>query len=353
MNRTSKVFFKRGGLEDFLNVPQKILDGLKRTNFPSAARKGDFVGLKIHFGEKGNHSYINPDLLASLIKFLKKRGTYPFFFETNTLYRGKRVNAVDHLNLAVSHGFSRAGIPIIIGDGVKGDDYREVKIEQKHFSVCFLADVLKDIDYLIVLSHFTGHMLTGFGAAVKNLGMGCASRRGKLAQHCQIKPKINEHKCIGCGVCAVNCLARAIAKKGEKYFIREELCNGCAQCVSVCPRDAVKIIWSQEYNLIGEKMVEYAYAAAKERKCIYVNFCLYITKECDCMNSEKTSAVADLGVLFSEDPVSIDKASIDLLKEREKQDFLKEAHPQIDYLHHLQYAQDIGLGSLDYKLIEI
>jgi uncharacterized Fe-S center protein len=349
----AEVFLKRITYEELLKNPEIIVEGLKRSGCAAHFKKNEFAALKIHFGEKGNTSYINPSFLLPCVKFIKTTGAKPFLFETSTLYRGERMNAIDHINLAWGHGFGKLNIPVVIGDGIKGADHIEVTINQKHFKSCFLASGTKDIDFLLVLSHLTGHMLTGFGAAIKNLGMGCASRRGKLAQHCQVSPLIQEARCAFCGACAQNCPAGAIEKKGEKFFVVKEKCIGCAQCLSVCPKGAVDIVWSEEYNLIGEKIVEYAYAVTKGKICAYINFCLYITKECDCMNKEKAGFIKDVGVFFSNDPVSIDKASIDAAIEQESRDILREVHPQIDYLHHLTYAQDIGLGSLDYKLIEI
>jgi hypothetical protein len=347
-----KVFLRRGNYEDFFKDPQKILEGLQITGFIKELKKDMFVGLKIHFGEKDNHSYIKPDFLTPLVRTLKKIGARLFLIDTNTLYRGKRTNAIDHINIAYQHGFGKLNIPIIIGDGIKGDDYIEVKINGKHFNSCFLAHILKDIDFIIVLSHFTGHMLTGFGGAIKNLGMGFASRRGKMAQHCEVSPRIKEDRCINCGTCADICPVGAIGKR-EKFYIIEEKCIGCAQCISVCPQGAVKIIWSEEYELLGEKMVEYAYAAIQGKRCLYINFCLYITKECDCMNKETKGVVKDLGILYAQDPVSIDKASVDLINQQEGKDFIKELHPKVNYFHHLKYAEEIGLGSLNYKLVEI
>jgi hypothetical protein len=348
----SEVFLKRGDYKEFLRAPYIILEGFKEAGFNKNLEKNACVGLKIHFGEKGNKSYLKPPLLLPLVKFLKEEGAVPFLFETNTLYRGKRMNAIDHINLAKSHGFGRLNIPIIIGDGIRGNDYIEVEINKKHFSTCFLAYSLKDIDFLLVLSHFTCHMLTGFGAAIKSVGMGCASRKGKLAQHSQVSPEIQKDKCVVCGICADNCPVEAIERR-DKYFIISDKCIGCAQCISICPQGAVKIVWSEDYELLGEKMVEYAFACTNKVKTAYINFCLYITKECDCMNKEDKGFIADYGVLFSWDPLSIDKASVDLLLQREKKDILKEVHPKINYLHYLQYAQELGLGSLDYKLIEI
>ncbi len=348
----SKVFLKRGTYQQFLKSPQQILEALKASHLDDILAKDQFLGLKIHFGEKQNKSYINPSFLVPLVKFLREKKTKPFLFETNTLYRGKRMNSLDHINLARSHGFGKLNLPIIIGDGLKGNDSLEVSINQKNFKQVYLASSLKDIDALLVLSHFTGHMLTGFGAAIKNLGMGCASRKGKLAQHCDLSPEIKSDKCSLCGICAKNCPAQAIEEK-KKFSILPDKCIGCAQCLSVCPYGAIDVVWSEEYKAIGEKMVEYALGVSQKVKAIYINFCLFLTQECDCMNKEEKGIVPDLGILFSRDPVSLDKASIDLLTKQAGRDFLKQAHPKIDYLQHLQYANKLGLGSLDYELSEI
>jgi uncharacterized protein len=346
------VFLKRITYDTLLKNPQTILECIEKSDLVSQFKKQQFLALKVHFGERGNKSHISPNFLLPLVQQLKKTGTKPFLFETNTLYRGERMNSVDHINLAYNHGFGKLNIPIIIGDGITGNDSIEVEINKKQFKSCFLAAALKEISNILVLSHFTGHMLTGFGAALKNIGMGCASRRGKLAQHCQVSPKIDERKCVNCGLCAEQCSVGAIEKGESKCFITGA-CIGCAQCVSVCPRGAVDIIWSEEYEVLGEKMVEYAYAVSKGRKCAYINFCVYMTKECDCMNKEETGFTADLGVLFSFDPVAIDKASLDLLSARENRDIVRDLHPQIEYLTHLRYAQELGLGTIDYRLIEL
>ncbi|MCM8819735.1 MAG: DUF362 domain-containing protein [Candidatus Omnitrophica bacterium] len=345
------VFLKRVTYDELLKAPKIIEDCLNISKITKNFK--DKVALKIHFGEKGNTSHINPNFLAPIVNLLKKNNLKPFLFETNTLYRGSRTNAIDHINLAFGHGFGKLNIPIIIGDGINGSDSFEVVINKKHFKTCYLAQALKDIDSMLVLSHFTGHMLTGFGAAIKNLGMGCASRKGKLAQHCDVSPHIDEKKCRGCFLCLKICPAQAIEKRTDKSFIIEEKCIGCAQCISVCPVGAIDIIWSYEYNMISERIAEYAFAAAKDRNCAYINFCIFMTKECDCMNKERNPYINDLGILFSLDPVSIDKASIDLIIASQKDDPIKKAHPQIDYLCQLNYAQAIGLGTQNYNLIEI
>jgi len=348
-----EVFFKKITRQNLLNNTGSVLFLLEKAQLYSRLKDNDFVGIKIHFGEKGNQSYISPKIIKPLVNALKQRKTKPFLFDTNTLYHGKRANALDHLTLAAGHGFSSVGAPLLIADGLRGKDFITVNINKHHYTKCFIAALWKDTDFILCASHFTLHMLMGFGGAIKNLGMGLASRRGKLAQHCELSPRINEEECTACGKCSCNCPVQAITKKDSYYAIIPEKCIGCAQCISVCSQNAVKINWSGKYTLLQERMVEYAYAATRNDNCAYINFCLYLTKECDCMNKEPKGFVEDLGVLFSYDPVALDKASVDLLIKREGRDVIKEAHPDVEYMHQFEYAQRIGLGNANYNLIEL
>jgi uncharacterized Fe-S center protein len=350
----SEVFFKKISYEGLLKDPKVLLDSALKSGALGKIKKNDFTALKIHFGEQGNKSHINPNFIIPLARYLRSElKAKPFLFETNTLYHGQRMNAIDHINLAYGHEFGKLNIPVIIGDGIKGNDYMEVKIDKKYFKECYVAAGLKDVDFLLTLSHFTGHMLTGFGCALKNLGMGCAARRGKLAQHCMVSPTIVENRCVSCGACAKKCSVNAIEKGAACYVINKEKCIGCAQCLSSCPNAAVNIVWSQEYDTISRRMVEYAYAATNGRRCAYINFGLYITQECDCMNKDEKSFVPDLGLFFSTDPVAIDKACVDMLIKNNAQDPIKQMHPQINYLAQLDYAQELGMGSMEYNLVEI
>ncbi len=349
----NKIFFKEVDRSSLLKNHQIIVDVFKKIFDPSTLRKDSMVGLKIHFGEKGNKSYIHPRMLLSLVRYLKECKLKVFLFDTNTLYRGKRTNAIDHIMLAYQHGFGKLNVPIIIGDGIKGNDYIQVDIKKKHFKTCYIASIVRDLDFMIVLSHFTGHMLTGFGASIKNIGMGCASRRGKLAQHCDCSPKILTDVCVKCGTCKIHCPAQCIKEKDGYFYIDNQECIGCAQCIAVCPNGAVKIVWSNEYDIIQEKMVEYAYAVVKQVKCIYLNFCVFITKDCDCMNKEEQGRIDDLGILAGDDPVAIDKASIDLINQREGKEILKEWYPQINYKRQLEYGSNIGLGNQNYTLVKV
>jgi uncharacterized Fe-S center protein len=350
----SEVYLVRTTYDELARPKNKLNCFFKHLEGEQGPRKGDLVGLKLSFGEKGNTSHINPRSLGGLVKFLLRRGTKPFLFDTNTLYRGKRLNSVDHLNLAQQHGFGKLNIPLMIGDGLKGHDDLVVPAESPHFSSAYLASVLKDTDYCIVLSHFTMHMLTGFGAALKNLGMGCASRKGKMQQHCLVSPEIDEKRCVSCGACAANCPADCIRKQDNgKYLIDGQACLGCAQCISVCPAGAVEIQWSEESGILQEKMLCYARAVTRQVRCAFFNFCVFITRECDCMNEEKEGFVPDVGVVFGFDPVAVDKASCDLVIAASGRDSVKEVHPKIGYRHQFSYAQEIGFGSPEYRLIEV
>ena len=225
----SSAFFSPLTLEDALKNPHFLSNILEESNLSSLIKKNDFVGIKVHFGKKGNTSYLPPKLLSPFIKYLRRIGAKVFLFDTNTLYRGQRTNTVDHINLAYQHGFGKLGIPIIIGDGLKGNDYIEVEINRKHFSHCFIASIIKDLDYIIFVSHPTGHILTGFGATLKNIGMECTSRRGKLAQHCDLSPQIAQNRCVECEVCKENCPVQCIKKNSQgDYIINSKLCIGCA-----------------------------------------------------------------------------------------------------------------------------
>lgn len=327
-----------------------------KVDFLGKIEKDSFIACKIHFGEKGNTGYIKPLWLLNIIKQIRKKTSRVFFTDTNTLYLGKRSNSIEHLSLAWEHGFTleTIGVPILIADGLIGHDEEEIQVNLRRVKSAKIASAFLNSDGLLCLSHFTGHMLTGFGAAVKNLGMGCASRAGKLEQHSDVHPWINPKACKNCGICLDYCPTQAIVQKEESVFIIEEKCIGCAECLVVCTIGAVKMRWDEDAERVQEKMAEYAYSVWQKfkGKIGFINFLLEVTKDCDCMGIDQSARVEDIGILGSRDPVAIDKASVDLVNSRSGKDLLR-AMNDVDSSIQLEYGEKIGLGTAEYELIEI
>ncbi len=318
-------------------------------------RKGDYTGIKIHFGEDGNTGHIRAQWLNGLVERLRSVTENIFFTDTNVLYKqSKRTNAVDHLKLAYSHGFGmqKMNVPVIIADGLQGRNYTDVEIGKKRFSKVKIASGITDCDSLLALTHVTGHIMTGFAGAIKNLGMGCASRRGKFEQHCGIVPDLNTRECVGCGLCVSNCPADAITLSDGKAKIDETKCIGCGECVVVCKTDALNAKWSETLANLQEKMVEYACGAVKavDKRIGYINFLTNITSDCDCLAKDEPRIVDDIGILASSDLVSIDTASAEILNGLRGNDIFRQEHPEIDWAIQLRYAASLGLGEISYNL---
>jgi uncharacterized protein len=340
----SKVYFSEK-LED----AKKLFLLVNKDNI---IKKTDKTAIKVHFGEKGNTRFVSPDLIKPITDELKKIKNSLFLTDTNTLYVGNRTNAKDHIKQALDHDFGKLDIPIKIADGEFGDDEENIIINSKHFKEVKIGAEFKNVDSVLVISHFKGHGLFGFGGAIKNLGMGFGSRAGKLAMHSKISPSVGK-KCIGCGICIDSCLPKAIKLKEGLAEINPELCIGCAKCISVCPEHAIKIPWGgATSDDAQERCAEYALGAIKEKRCIYITFINNITKECDCL-SDSDIIGKDIGIIASEDPLALDKACYDLvLKHHNGKDiFVESGNP--DGTHILEYGKEIGLGNIEYELVNI
>jgi len=328
---------------------------LARPRLLAAIIDADFTnsalcGVKVHFGEKGNHTFIPAEYAKVAVRFLTERGARPFLFETNTLYYGERGNTVSHLNLAAEHGFSpdKIGAPVVIADGMRGEAEARVPVKGRHYRTAQLAALVPEIPVVLGLSHFKGHMLSGFGASVKNFSMGCAARGGKLAMHSLSKPSIDVSRCTRCGVCETRCPVGAITRRNGDFFIVEAKCTGCAGCIGVCPVNAVRIRWDEAAESASEKMAEYAMAALAGKEAFYVNFLVNITPECDCWGEKMSFIKDDVGVLASRDPVALDQASFDMVSKE-----IRSAHPEVDPEIQLAHAERIGLGMRKYELEEL
>ncbi|MBN1223417.1 MAG: DUF362 domain-containing protein [Candidatus Aminicenantes bacterium] len=353
----SKVYFVRAARQDGNDLlSRKVLRVFSEVGPDIEVRKDDFVALKIHFGEKGNQGYIRPDWLSGIIDLLKKKTSRLYITDTNTLYRGQRSNSVEHLLLAAEHGFSleKLGIPVIIADGFIGRDTEEISSGRQRIQKAKLAGAFLNTDYLVCLSHFTGHLLTGFGAAIKNLGMGCASRAGKLDQHSVVHPWIKAKACKNCWLCMEYCPANAIEQGEASAVIIDEKCIGCGECLVICNAGAVKMRWDEDVRRVQEKIAEYAFSVGRlfEGKLACLSVLLRMTKNCDCMSKDEPVIIEDIGILGSSDPVAIDKASVDLVNRTYGEDLLRKTW-NVDWSVQLKHAQDLGLGSMEYKLIEL
>jgi uncharacterized Fe-S center protein len=330
-------------------------------------KKGDYAGIKLHVGELGNKSYVKPDILRVVVDELKKRGAKPFLFDCNSLYRGKRWNAVDHHENAYKNGFTyeAVGAPFMVGDGIRGMNETDIEIKDFQGESAHVGKIIEDIDYLFVVSHFKFHELFGYGGAIKNIGMGMSSRRGKLFLHSDIRPGVLASKCIACGTCVLSCPSDAITV-GEVANIDKDTCIGCGMCVVACKYGAIEFKWSETGECVT-KTLHYAKAITdKIGKCVYLNVLTDITPHCDCYGYTKDFVVEDIGFLFSKDIVSIDAASADLVdkaepleginwnrKELATKDKVKALfNIDLDMNEFFKKAESIGLGSREYNIKE-
>jgi uncharacterized Fe-S center protein len=351
----SKVYFSPISERDSVSlIAEKLQKLLAESRVLDFLKPQHRAAVKIHFGEEGNTGFVRPEYVRVVCDAISDKGAKAFLAETNTLYKGKRTNSKEHLALAASHGFTQetVGAEIVIPDDSLEENIMDVPIHQKFIQTAKLVRFFVEADAIIGINHFKGHLVTGFGGALKNLGMGCASRAGKLMQHSGISPIVYARKCTGCGECEKACPVNAISLKNKKATIDGSKCIGCATCIAVCPFTAIDVQWESGGSTMPEKMIEYAFAVmkGKKEKAAFFNFAIKITKECDCLAKDDPRVAPDIGILASADPVSVDKASFDLVTEACGRDIFKERHPERDSARQLRTAHELGLGNLDYDL---
>lgn len=317
----------------------------------------DFVAIKLHVGEKNNTTHIKPELIKAIVAEAHQKSGNVFLTETSTLYKGERENAVKHIMHAYNHGFGieKVGAPFIMADGLTGGSEIEVEINGIYEKTVKIAREIAIADVLIAVSHPTGHVQAGLGACLKNLGMGLASRAGKLRQHSSIKPGVLSSKCRFCKKCIKWCPEAAIVEKGQKAFVMPDKCIGCGECLTVCRYDAINYDWGTESASLQQRMVEHAYGVVKDKvdKCIYLNVLVSMTADCDCYNTNQSKIISDLGILISKDPVAIDKATLDLTGAANQKSLAKISYPELDSMTQLEHAVKLGMGSLEYELIRV
>ncbi len=315
---------------------------------------GSFTAVKLHFGEKGNTAFIRPVYIRRIVEEIIAVGAKPFLTDTNTLYAGSRNNAVDHLTTAITNGFaySVAGAPVIIADGLRGESFVRVEAGGKECPVVPIGAEIARADAMVVATHFKGHELTGFGGALKNLGMGCASRAGKLAQHSTVGPVVHADECTGCGTCVSRCPSSAIRMTAAGAAISPKDCIGCADCIAVCPEKAIHVNWNAVSPQVQRKMVDHALGAVAGKKdaLLFVSFVTQVSPFCDCYPFNDRPISPDVGILASSDPVALDQACADRVIEAVGRDPFRETHPTVDWTVQLSYAAEMGLGTRLYRL---
>ncbi|TYP53330.1 DUF362 domain-containing protein [Thermosediminibacter litoriperuensis] len=354
------------------SLSAKVAKLFDAAGFANIISENDLVAIKIHFGEKGNNAYINPVFVRQVVEKIKNSGGKPFLTDTNTLYKGSRSNGIDHIVTAIENGFAYAvaGAPVVIADGIVSKDSVEVKIEKKHFETVKIASGIYYANSMIVMSHFKGHEMAGFGGAIKNLAMGCAPAAGKQQQHSTVKPFVDKN-CRRCLSCIRNCPEEAISLVDGAAYIDPEKCVGCGECISMCYFGVIKPQWKTGNREFIERMTEYACGAflTKKGKIAFMNFVMNVTPLCDCTPWSDAPLVPDVGILASLDPVAIDQASYDLVTNQHGhrnsalgeanrgfepgEDKFAAVHPEANGLVQLEYAEKLGMGTRKYELVEL
>ena len=370
----SKVFFHNARASANHSRIRKVKELFYKAGLEKLIKEGDQVAIKVHWGEPGNVAFLPPPYVGAVVELVKKSGGLPYVTDTNTLYTGMRRNAVQNILAAAQNGFTTlsVGAPVIVADGISGRDFREIELPDSTVGKAKIASGILDADAMIVLSHVKGHMLFGFGGAIKNLGMGCAAPGGKQILHSDLRPSVDQAKCTGDGICAKRCPQQCIelidrpkGSRGRRMAqIDDSRCIGCGECTAACPHEAIPIRWTTSADAIQIKTAEYALAAIKDKpgKVGYINFLIQITPDCDCCDWNDNPFVPDLGFLASTDPVAIDVASTTLVREATPLPLSKAADCpgdpwravyDIDYGIIFKHAERIGLGKTKYQLVKL
>ena len=338
-------------------TPESVLEIINKAKIQDVVSKNDLCAIKTHFGEKNNKGYIKPELIKPIIKKIKQLGAHPFITDANTIYVGERSASVRHMMMAYEHKFNPESVkcPVIIADGLVGNSYENVEVNLKHFKKVEIAEAIYNAGSIVCVTHVKGHLAFGMGGAIKNIGMGCAARTGKFKLHSTVEPKVNADKCTSCGICVKNCPGGALTltSKTAKISFDPKKCIGCGECVVSCKWRVFDLQWNEAAVNLCEKTVEYAAGALKNKKALYVNIVNYVTKNCDCMSTNETPLIDNVGIFASTDIVAVDQASVDAANKHYGSDVFKHLWPKLDYEVQLDYAEKLGLGSRKYELEEI
>ncbi|MGI6017611.1 MAG: DUF362 domain-containing protein [Marvinbryantia sp.] len=371
----SKVYFTNLRTDSNHNLQQKLEKLIRKAGIADIDFDGKYTAIKIHFGEPGNLAYLRPNYAKTVVDVVKSLGGKPFLTDCNTLYVGGRKNALDHMESAYVNGFSpfSTGCHIIIADGLKGTDEALVPVEGgEYVKEAKIGRAIMDADIFITLNHFKGHEATGFGGALKNIGMGCGSRAGKMEMHSAGKPFVNTDKCIGCGACTRICAHSAAIVTDKKASIDHNKCVGCGRCIGICPKDAVCAASDEANDILNCKIAEYSKAVIDGRPNFHISLVMDVSPNCDCHSENDLPIVPDVGMFASFDPVALDMACADAVnaqpvisgsildehvhaheEETAHHDHFHMNHPETNWISCIEHAKKIGIGTDEYELIVV
>lgn len=370
----SKVYFADFRVGLGTNLLQKLQKVCRKAGINEIDMDGKFVAIKLHFGELGNLSFLRPNYAKAVADLVKEQGGMPFLTDCNTLYPGSRKHALEHMDCANLNGFNptTTGCQIIIGDGLRGTDEVAVPVKNgEYVKEAKIGRAVMDADVFISLSHFKGHEMTGFGGAIKNIGMGCGSRAGKMEQHSSGIPEVNAELCRGCQRCAKECGSDAIKFENRKARIDEELCKGCGRCIGACSFDAIQTVQWDAGDLLDKKMAEYAQAVCQDKPNFHINMVMDISPNCDCHGENDAPILPNIGMFASFDPVALDQACVDACQRQtplpnsqladnlgkadwhHHHDHFLDSNPNVHWKETLEHSEKIGLGTREYELITV
>lgn len=372
----SKVYFTDFRTKLGEGLPSKLKRLIKAAGIEQIDMDNKFVAIKMHFGELGNLSFLRPNYAKAVADIVKELGGKPFLTDCNTLYPGSRKNALEHLECAWENGFTplTVGCPVLIGDGLKGTDDIAVPVKGgEYIKEAKIGRAIMDADIFISLTHFKGHEMTGFGGAIKNIGMGCGSRAGKKEQHNNGKPHIIEQKCRGCRRCQRECANDGLIfdEKQKKMSINVDNCVGCGRCLGACNFDAIEFTNYAASRDLNCRMAEYAKAVVEDRPCFHISLIVDVSPNCDCHSENDAPILPNLGMLVSFDPLALDQACVDLCltahplsgsqltDNMSKPEFIDHhdhfinSTPESEWRSCLEHAEKIGLGNREYEMIVI
>lgn len=368
----SKVFFWNLRASSRAPLHKRMRSMLKAAQADRYISDGDLTAIKMHFGEQGTTGFLRPLWIKPILDFIRESGGKPFLTDASTLYVGQRGEAVSHAMCAARHGWDPLILdaPVIIADGLRGEFETAVPIKGRHIDEAYIAGGIAEADFFVSLNHFKGHELAGYGGALKNIGMGSASKRGKMQQHFSTGPIINEDNCIACGSCVKACNpgALSINESANVIALDAEKCVGCGGCFVSCRHGGLEVDWKIGVQDFLERMMEYCKGvmATKRTPGLHVNFVMDVVPDCDCVGFTDAPICPDIGVLVSFDPVAVDQASMDLVSDApplypsqlpfgvtQGQNKFAAIHTHVPKDFGLAYAEELGLGSREYELISM